>query len=576
MQNSDRKFWSNFVYARVLDGFCKSLENRARREKQPVLKRPGRIRVQRLRVIRAMKGVTGAFVRFIQAEDATLSDLIQKTKAPAESFMTYENEVIERLSSLVPDVNADERHIWPGPLSVQQTIALFVRTCVRAHCERPDLEAKKIVIQVGHSVIAPALAYLAYLSSQGPNAKYTHDALEEMAKGKSEPRTAYKSTEQRRWFLLLATLADVASCEEGDLSLSAKELADFFEEVMQLMQEHARDPHGGRLWQSLGMLSSTSPASADTLLFQVLRKLDNNQEAEARTPAIRSRIVCASIRYEVIRNAVYNETLRTEVMGPQARVLALAEKALEGKPDDRHASIEQLQFAFLVSRRALLPSRYRKGDDIRQEIEFAKLAHRLLRHNCDSPHEDIQRIAQRYRTGLVSNPRFARDATLLSELDGCINDYKIITGGKPTLLSHLFNGRRAWLRLLAGIGNTKVSEVQKFYAEAAGMLFSAQGNYGGETVGAGNSASSIDSEAPVWLLPELATLLRLGPDLDKREHYAHSFGEPDRSNKDKKRDGVAASVLRIGERQFGVYLNHRSEDLRIKQGILLGAEALRR
>ena len=582
MEETERRFWSEFVYARVLDGFCQILEDEAKLNKRPGLElatNPGRAlrRAQRKRVLDAMRNITGTFSAYLKLKpgERSLQKLILKTRAPASSYTTYEDDIIDRLAKFLPEVHAEELYIWPGPLSIGQTVSLFVRTCVRTHCERQDLEAKAIVRQVAFCVIAPAVAYLAYLSSQKTEREYPHAAIKEMADGASIPRTNQpRNVDELRWFVLLSGISNAMNTYDG-VTFNVDEHCKFFSEVLFLLEEHAKNPHGGRLWQSLGMLSSTSPASADTLLFQILRQFNlSDQEADKKPMVTESRIVCANIRYEVVRNAVYDEALRQKVAAGLGNVTRTVGDELSQPFKDKQAALRQLQLAFLISRRALLPSSYKQGVDISEEVAFAALAERLLSHNCNSDDIDISKIARRYRAGLITNPRFAKDATLLGKMDDAIKQYTDVTPLK-TLLSRLFEGRRAWMLLLAG-KRRKESDVHSYYAEAAQELFQSQDNYGADKAVTNNMRRSIDSEAPVWLLPELATLIRLGPKANSATEYDTSFADPrrTRSNEDKRLDAAATSLLRIGERQFGVYLNHRSEDLRVKQGMLLASKLL--
>ena len=588
MEETERNFWSEFVYARVLDGFCKILETEAARNKGLIetigkdkadfgLKaRDSRIRLQRMRMLAIMRKVTGTFTTFLYAKtkDRSLRKLILETHAPAKTFKTYEDEIIQRLAKFSPEVHAEERHIWPGPLSIQQTVSLFVRTCVRVHCERPDLSANNVAYQVARSVAAPALAYLAYLSSQKANGDYAYSAIRDMSAGHNLPKKEPTNADELRWYLFLAAISSAMN-DSKEIELTAKEYMGFYGDVLSLLEEHTRNPQGGRLWQSLGMLSSTSPASADTLLFQILRQFDLTDGREhGKVQTTQSRIVCASIRYEIVRNAIFDEELRLAVMDQPAKVIQTVNKSLALDSKDRPVAIEQLELAFLISRRALLPSNYQPSADITEETEFAKLAERLLAHNCNSCHEDIRRIARRYRAGLITNPRFAKDAHILGKMSVAIDEYNAVTTAGKTLLSKLFEGRRAWMQLLAGKSNDE-STVHRFYAQAAHELFQSQSNYDPVTTLRNQHDESIDSEAPMWLLPELATLVRLGDDLSRTESYGSSFADQIRERDEEKLDAAATSLLRIGERQFGVYLNHRSEDLRVKQGMLLASKLLR-
>ena len=76
-----------------------------------------------------------------------------------------------------------------------------------------------------------------------------------------------------------------------------------------------------------------------------------------------------------------------------------------------------------------------------------------------------------------------------------------------------------------------------------------------------------DSEAPVWLLPELTCLITLGDDLTDREAYAAKLGKGSAETKGQELN-LARTIQKIGERHYGVYFNLPAEVRRIRLGFL--------
>jgi hypothetical protein len=143
-----------------------------------------------------------------------------------------------------------------------------------------------------------------------------------------------------------------------------------------------------------------------------------------------------------------------------------------------------------------------------------------------------------------------------------VDDYAALAekcGNAPDIaIVSLFEGRLQWFRMLAG-DSSKAKEVFQKYSSTLKTLF-----------GRESREEMIDSEVPVWLLPEVITLISLGDHLTVSDDYGLSFTKelkPPAENLN-----FAMVLQKVGERHYGIYFNMHAELRRICLGAARASE----
>jgi hypothetical protein len=605
MEDTDRKkkeFWSDFIYAQLLDVIRVELEkvykdqdqlgdaydylhkydsapSKEPPDKDMTPKRRGRITDTKSTInaaINAAKEFAKDFANFSSQDNfARFSGVYAGENGRVSlrygEFEGFEKAVDARLAELLPDIFPEENTSWPGALSVQQTLSLYTHLCLRIHSEMPDEDHRKVLEAAAKMVVVPALAFAVYQAGMaGEPQPYAVECLEAIAVGKEQlpmPRTfstsgnggakpdprrkgdskrvrvARQCVEDHSWQRLLVALRG------RSVALGETFVRESAVECLRMLKDHESHPHGSDLWKSLSRLSSTTPGANDLLVFEALSRMGHSKP----TQEMKARLHCSRTRYEAIASGYYDSEFR-EMLGRDVATIAdhIAMRS------SGWGTTEKLAKAFLLSRRCLIPSDSTRDAKLDDQVKMAGMVDGLL-SSCRSgnPDPSVNLLVNRYLAGFLTNPRFVKPSSRnLASIDKSVKDYAALTkdcGHSPdTAIVSLFEGRLAWFRMLAGDA-TLSKEVFKKYAAALKTLF-----------GRESRKEMIDSEVPVWLLPEVITLISLGDHLTASEDYGLSFTKqlkPPAAN-----INFAYVMQKVGERHYGIYFNMHAELRRICLG----------
>ena len=422
-------------------------------------------------------------------------------------------------------------------------------------------------------VLVPALAYAIYQAGAASEPQeHAHARLRSIAAGdKNQPKpTEFTSETKARdvrqvrradaciqdhaWDRLLSLLESAAGDELGGATMQG-----LAKECVRLLDNHLEHPHGSELWKELSRLSSTTPGANDLLVFETMSLLGH----DAAKGPMRARLYCSRTRFEAIRSGYYDHAFR---------------EVLRGKADDIAGHIlarqhewgaaDKLSKAFLLSRRCLIPSDSSVDDPLADQRELAGHVSKLL-SDCRSgagADRGIETLSSRYLAGFLSNPRFAKPAGFSPqhserETDAYAAALSSSPKGGDTVLASLFRGRSEWVRMLMTDEHRRdTAAVFQSYGAASRALFDER-----------HSESMDDSEAPVWLIPELICLVSLGEALVETEAYRAKLGKRIGEARGESLN-LSRTIQKIGERHYGVYFNLPAEARRIRMGLLRMAE----
>lgn len=322
-----------------------------------------------------------------------------------------------------------------------------------------------------------------------------------------------------------------------------------------MLRDHVNHPHGSDLWKSLSRLSSTTPGASDLLVFEALSRMGYAKP----TQAMKARLHCSRTRYEAIASGYYDSEFRGLLNKDAATISDYVATHSKG-----WGTTEKLAKAFLVSRRCLIPSDSERGADLADQVRMADMVDELL-STCRTGNSDpsVNLLVNRYLAGFLTNPRFVKPARRdLAGIAAAVKEYAVMAkdfGNAPDVaIIDLFEGRIEWIRMLRGDA-TLSKKVFARYGAVLKALFELD-----------NRKEIIDSEVPVWLLPEVITLISLAEHVDDAEVYGQSF------TKDIKPPtahmNFATVMQKVGERHYGIYFNMHAELRRICLGVVRASE----
>jgi hypothetical protein len=376
----------------------------------------------------------------------------------------------------------------------------------------------------------------------------------------SDPDTLFNELAWQRVATVLAEATREIFGEKSDGMLK---------ELLGLIDNHIENPYGGQLWSMMGKLNGTPPGANLLVVFECLNEL-HGQKASGKNIGLHdSTYFCSRIRYDAIRLGHYDEDFKKAAAGELDALEKLLEKNAGAPPE------EKLSNAFILSRRTLLNA---EDDEtaIKRKAVIAKYTFELLRgvstkSDKDSP---IKEIADRYLLGFLTNPRFVKYPLSLDQLEEMLLAYKNQAfSGKalvPQLMWRIFDARLNWAKAISGVEVDPANSVITQYAKACEALFASVENR--------EHRETFESEAPIWILPELSLLIWLGEDFAVRSNIMtrvnHSPEELTAAQK--KLENAATILTRIAETEFGVYYHHATERKRILKGLLHFAENLDR
>jgi len=596
----NKRFWSGFVYARLLD--LVRLEIEAVYKEQDNLRDaydflnkygmysgkslPDKTMKKKLRekiadtksnvktAIKAAKEFALGFAGFSSTDVFTrfsgvYADSDGKVSLRYGEFDAFERSVDNRLEELLPDLFPEENMNWPGALSVQQTLSLYTHLSLRIHSEMPDEDHRKVLEAAARMVVIPAMAFAVYQSGMaGEPQPYAVRCLEMIAAGKAQlpkpkafegggsksdrskrVRAARQCVEEHAWQRLIVALRDQA-CFLGESF--AQEAAV---ECLRMLRDHVNHPHGSDLWKSLSRLSSTTPGASDLLVFEALSRMGCSKP----TQAMKARLHCSRTRYEAIASGYYDSEFRDLLNKDAVTISDYVARHSTG-----WGTTEKLAKAFLLSRRCLIPSDSERGADLADQVRMADMVDELL-SACRSvnPDPSVNLLVHRYLAGFLTNPRFVKPTRRdLAGIEAAVKEYAAMvkdSGNAPDVaIVDLFEGRIEWMRMLRGDA-TLSKRVFARYGAALKTLFELD-----------NRKEMIDSEVPVWLLPEVITLISLADHVVDAEVYGQSFTKeikPPTAHMN-----FATVMQKVGERHYGIYFNMHAELRRICLGVVRASE----
>jgi hypothetical protein len=596
----NKPFWSDFVYARMLDLVRLEIEDVYKeqdnlRDAYDFLNKngvysgkglPDKTMKKKLRekiadtksnvktAIKAAKDFALGFAGFSSMDVFTrfsgaYADSDGKVSLRYGEFDAFERAIDNRLEELLPDMFPEENMNWPGALSVQQTLSLYTHLCLRIHSEMPDEDHRKVLETAARMVIFPAMAFAVYQSGMaGEPQPYAVRCLETIAAGKEQlpkpkafegegsrsdrskrVRAARQCVEEHAWQRLFVSLRGQA-CFLGE-----KFAREASVECLRMLRDHVNHPHGSDLWKSLSRLSSTTPGASDLLVFEALSRMGYAKPTEA----MKARLHCSRTRYEAIASGYYDSEFRGLLNKDAATISDYVAKHSKG-----WGTTEKLAKAFLLSRRCLIPSDSERGADLADQVRMADMVDELL-SACRTGNSDpsVNLLVNRYLAGFLTNPRFVKPARRdLAGIAAAVKEYAVMakdSGNAPDVaIIDLFEGRIEWIRMLRGDA-TLSKKVFARYGAALKALFELD-----------NRKEIIDSEVPVWLLPEVITLISLADHVDDAEVYGQSFTKeikPPTAHMN-----FATVMQKVGERHYGIYFNMHAELRRICLGVVRASE----
>lgn len=489
-----------------------------------------------------------------------LASLAGSIDESATTFHSSQIECVRQLSFLLPRADDSGHMTWPPPVPAHLAINAFVSLSLRIHTEKPTLPPKAVMRAAASKTLVPVLAYWLCVSGISGRANFHGiKTLKAAFHGHQLPKLNEDDPDtlvnELAWQRVATVLQNVSKATFGEEAIS------LLGEVNDLIEGHLENPHGGRLWSMMGKLNGTPPGANLLVVFECLHEIELSKPADLEQRLHDSTYYCSRIRYEAVRLGHYDDDFKAAA-AKGVDSIEEAIKASQGFPPEK-----KLSMAFILSRRTLL-----SDDDDQKAINskqvIAKMTGDLLaevsREAKGRP--ALKEIADRYQLGFRTNPRFIKHIPSMEMLEGDLAAYeRIATAGNksvPKLLLDVFKARIAWAKSLAGLKIDTVEEVLVPYASSAEALFKA--------IETDKKGDAFESEAPIWILPELSVLVWLGDDFGSRIEVTKRLGAgaADMSDIHRKLENASTILTRIAETEFGVYYHHAAERRRIIKGML--------
>jgi hypothetical protein len=561
------EIWSGLVYADLLSKFTRAIEKLAIRDVRSVveLKNDSTKKSQSKAAFDAGRQM----IKDLNIDNPDVIKAVRKIEGSAKAFEATHKSNIQQLGKLLPRAEDGAQMSWPPPVPAHLAINSFVSLSLRIHTERPNILARQVMIEAARTTILPVLAH--WICISGPSGMPNTQALKVLEEAFTEKPGSRKGRTEDPWVRLASVLATAAKAAFGN------EAHALMKEIRSLVADHKQNPHGGRLWQQMGKLNGTPPGSNLLTLFECIQRLehtDSPTEAHARGA---STLYCSRLRYEAVRLGHYDEDFKRIAAGDVKEINRATHDI--SKLHER----DKLGMAFILSRLALISPG--EQDESDRKSHLASLTIKLLKDVADgkSPGPKIKEVADRYLLGFMTNPRFAKPFNDITDVTERLEKYKarhnINADSIPALLAGVFEARLLWARALGGEklagGDTHVISL---YAQACEKLL--------QSIEEGAHHPAFDSEAPVWILPEMSALVWMGNKYQDRSEILGRLGKqmrdaPEEEESElRKRFANASSILsRIAETEFGIYYHQVYERTRILEGMVIFsriAEATRR
>jgi len=554
------KIWNGLVYADLLAKFTRDIEKLSHDDARDK-KQLGNARTKKSQLKLAFDSGR-QLIRDLSIRNPDIQKAVHRIEGKAKAFASAHEENIRQLEKLLPRADDGAQMSWPPPVPAHLAINSFVSLSLRIHTERPTYAADKVMLEAARTTILPVLAH--WICISGKSGMPNIQALQMLGQAFGEDASPGDSEADEKWQRVTKALAKSAKSAFG------KESKKLFEEIVSLVDDYRQNPHGGRLWQQMGKLNGTPPGSNLLTAFECIHRLEPKEPCLNTTERGGSTYYCSRLRYEAVRLGHYDEDFKRIAGGD----LKETDKALARSADLKPR--EKLSMAFILSRHALIsPGEPSNGD---RKTRLANHTISLLSAVADDTHADKKdrEVADRYLLGFMTNPRFEKPFTTTDALSKRLEGYKERHRGDPDsiphLLSQVFEARLAWARSLGGEvipgGPDRVIEL---YAKACETLLT--------SIEEGSRSIAFDSEAPIWILPEMSALVWMGdkfhdrPEVKKRLIIqSGGRGQKGIPKSDEGFENASSILARIAETEFGIYYHQVFERTRILDSMVRFSE----
>ena len=556
--------WNGLVYAELLNQFLKDLEKiydqlgHSRYTKDSTVSRDkNKSRVNKFNFNSTYREFLKKIKELI-SKDTKLKNVFKDFQSSARTFQNSQNEILLNLDSLLPKAEDSVKMSWPQPVPAHLTINSFIALSLRIHTEYPNLKAKAIILESTRHTIIPILAHWLCISGQSCTVNdLALNFFKSECNSKKPPVDNLDAREFNSDELAWQRVAK-ALVKYSLEYFEETETLNLLSEIINLVDDYRRNPHGGQLWMQLGKLNGTPPGVNQMVIFECLKRIQGLDEIPNASPN-KSTFYCSRTRHSALRLGYYDEEFKNRANKNISDAAADLDKQMSKLTDE-----DKLARAFILSRIALVD--HDTNDDSEAEFDKKKSAAKLLENllqgilSNKSTDKKVQLIAHRYLLGFLTNPRFTKVITDTDKLEESLSEFrksaKDNSDKVSLLLSDIFEARLNWSRALSG-EKIDCEDIVAKYANACNQILSS----------ADRDEAQFDSEAPMWIIPELSVILYFGENFCNRSLLKDYLKGVDLVIS-KENKNASAVLNRIAETQFGIYYHHRVERNRIVHGLI--------
>lgn len=552
------EIWNGLVYADLLSKFTRAIEKLAISE----VRTENELRNDAVKKSQA-KAVFDAgrqMIKDLNIDSPDVITAVRKIEGSATAFEATHKSNVEQLGKLLPLAEDGAQMSWPPPVPAHLAINSFVSLALRIHTERPHIPADKVMLEAARTTILPVVAH--WICISGPSGMPNQRAIRALDEAFAKESFTQPVRVEDPWARVATVMARAAKSTFGD------DADTLLKEVHLLIAEHRQNPHGGRLWQQMGKLNGTPPGSNLLTLFECIRHLEHTEPPSGDQGKGASTLYCSRLRYEAVRLGHYDEDFKRIAAG---EIKEIERTMLEL---DKLEARTKLGMAFILSRLALISPGGENQAESERKLQLAELTIKLLRNVADGKGHSpkIKEVADRYLLGFMTNPRFAKPFNDTTELADRLEKYKerhqTHADSIPALLANVFEARLLWARALGGEQlDENGAQIIGLYARACERLL--------VSIEAGARDVAFDSEAPVWILPEMSALVWMGDEHQDRptiirrlKQPGYSTGQADTTEMRKRFANASSILARIAETEFGIYYHQVYERTRILEGMI--------
>jgi len=470
------------------------------------------------------------------------------------------------IESLLPDLAKYSQGRWPGPVRYRATLNHLVAVSIRVHSMYPDVKFETVIRSVSRRIIVPAIAHnLTFLRrDHGYLFNFllkSDDGLEKLKKGHQlnikdiSIKNTSKSLdidEPVKWVRFLNTLLHFMR--------EIKNYHELVSEIQRLALEHEVNPNSSSLWNELSLIASGDLSVDEILVSKVAAELDISSTNVASKPIIS----CARARFGLLRFS-YGMTEERELINNEYEIaIKRTDEYFESinvqDNIDENTARQGFGWAYLWSRYLLIkihgPSIHHNTD--KPGVLIENILCRIC-HHAES--EDYKKLALRYLTGFLTNPRFIRPKIYLKDLNRAtmyikqMEDIKL-PGGLISLMKARVLLHKAF------------EVIEKDHSKFKELLQHSLSHYA-DTLSSINavekSDTMMDGEVSAWAIPEMIMSIGLLKDTiiekgNTKKSQTYTFIR------------LQKALDTIAEMQFGVYFDKDEEDLRLKKGLKLATK----